>query len=333
MRVLFFGDGVWATKTLERLLSEAVDIPAIVIRQSPTDPGLIDLAEDRGIPVLKPSDVNDPDFFKKVKSLAPDLNLSVSYDQIIRCPLIESTPMGFINIHAGGLPFYRGRNVVNWAIINNEKEIGITAHFIDDGIDTGDIILQKKIMVDWIDDYGTVLAKIISEIPEIVLEAIKLAADPSFTPSQQKQIRGTYFGKRGPGDEWLDWNETSLNIYNKIRAITRPGPGAMTLLKGEADPVIIWKARYEKDWPVYRATCGQVVGRDDKGIYVKTGDSTILIQELQLKGGKPEKPICPIGTRFGLNLLEENLLLKQEIKRLLTFMESNEHSYHTQAGY
>ena len=103
---------------------------------------------------------------------SPDLNLSVSYDQIIRRPLLEAAPLGFVNFHAGKLPIYRGRNVVNWALINGETEIGLTAHFMDEGIDTGDILLQRTLPIAWTDTYGDVLSRVVDAFPDLVRDAV-----------------------------------------------------------------------------------------------------------------------------------------------------------------
>ncbi len=299
-RLLFFGDGTWATNSLKRLLQEQWKIIGVVVRAHPTDPQLPTLAQERGLPVFQPENVNSEAFIAQVKSLKPDLNISVSYDQILRKAILETAPLGFINFHAGKLPQYRGRNVINWAIINGEDEIGITAHFVDEGIDTGDIIVQHTLPIEWTDTYQDILDKVIAAFPDLVSEAVRKVMDGDFTPIRQAHLPGTYFAARGEGDEWLNWEDSSLNIYNKIRAITRPGPGARTLWG--AKTVIIWKARYDPSWPAYTATPGQVVGRrPGEGVIVKTGDSTILITEIQTEGEGPKIPKWRIGTRLGLN--------------------------------
>ena len=149
MRLLFFGDGPWATQSLKCLARDEILLLGVVIRNRPSDPELSLVAADMGLPIYHPRKVNAKDFLHEDKGLSPDLNISVSYDQIIRKPLLESAPRGFLNFHAGKLPFYRGRSVLNWALINGEKEIGLTAHYMDEGIDTGDIVLQKSLPVSW----------------------------------------------------------------------------------------------------------------------------------------------------------------------------------------
>jgi methionyl-tRNA formyltransferase len=303
LRLVLFGDGPWAAHSLTRLAADGHVIAAVVERVRPSDHSLGQAARALGVPVLRPPKAAALGFVREIEALAPDLGISISYDQILRPALLATALNGFVNFHAGMLPRYRGRNVINWAIINGEEEIGITAHVMDAGIDTGDIILQRALPIGWTDTYGDVLARVVAAFPNIVSEAIALVASGCAVPVAQAPERATYFGGRGPGDEWLDWSNTSRELHNKIRAITHPGPGARTLL-GDRE-VVIWRAYYEPSWPSYIATPGQVVGRcADGSAVVKTGDSTILIQDVQVAGGASGAPCWPIGTRLGVNLAD-----------------------------
>src|SRR5690606_9436503 len=116
----------------------------------------------------------------------------------------------------------------------------------------------------------------------------------------QEHGRATYFGGRGAGDEWIDWAEPSDRIHNKIRAISRPGPGARTWLDGEQ--IIIWRGHFDPQWPRYLATPGHAAGRSAAGALVKTGDSTLLVAEAERIEGAAGAPDWPVGTRLGVNL-------------------------------
>src|SRR6266550_4057808 len=262
LRLVLFGDGRWAADALRRLAHGRHHVVGVVVRERPSDGALVEAAQRLGVPVLRPHDVNDPGFVECLKSLAPALGLSIAYNQILRPAVLESAPLGFLNFHAGKLPFYRGRNVVNWALINGEAEIGVTAHFMDEGI------------------------------PALVEEGVELVARGGYSVRRQANLPGTYFAGRDPGDEWLDWSDTSVTLRNKIRAISRPAPGARTVVGGQT--VIIWRAFFDPAWPKYVAAPGQVVGRDagGAGVLVKTGDSTLLVQEIEVAGavGAPAWP-------------------------------------------
>lgn len=324
LRIVYFGDGLWATKCLQRLLDEGHQVLAVILRRRPSDNTLAELAHSAGIPVRVPDRVNAPEFVDWILMLNPDLNVSMSYDQILRRPIIQSAPLGFINCHAGKLPHYRGRNVINWAIINNEQEIGLTIHYVDEGIDTGDIILQRVLPIHWEDTYGTVLQKVQEAFPNLLAEAVRLIENDNVNRRPQAHLEGTYFSARVPGDEWIDWNDTSLNIYNKIRAITHPGPGARTTLGDQV--LIIWQARYNPDWPKYIATPGEVVGvLPGQGVKVKTGDSTLIIERVQFEGQDQEEhvPNFRIGTRLGVNLVQLVYQLQREVAELRALVQQN----------
>jgi methionyl-tRNA formyltransferase len=301
MRLLFFGDGAWAADSLRRIGRRAWKIGAVVLRQRPSNDALERTARELGVSILQPRNPNSPEFLEVVRSLQPALNVSVSYDQIIRRPLLDAGPLGFVNFHAGKLPLYRGRNVLNWALINGETEIGITGHFMDEGIDTGDIILQRALPVAWTDTYGDVLDRVVTAFPDLVEATLDAVATGHAPRQRQAHLPGTYFGGRGAGDEWLDWSETSRNLHNKVRAISRPGPGARTHFGPRV--VRIWKALYDPAWPSYVATPGQVVGRRSDGLLVKTGDSVLLVQEIQCEDGPPQIPAWEIGARLGRDVL------------------------------
>jgi methionyl-tRNA formyltransferase len=302
MRLILFADGAWAVNSLAELLRSGHTIVGVVLRMKPSSQDLDEIANGHGIPVLRPPKVNAPDFVGMVQNLRPDLGISIAYNQIFRRDSYTFLPHGLVNFHAGKLPLYRGRNVVNWAILNGETEIGLTCHFVDDGIDTGDIILQKTFPIHWNDGYGDVLCRIVSEFPSFVREAVTLIASGTFESRTQSLSEGTYFPGRGPDDEWLDWNDTSFNLYNKVRAITRPGPGARTVFTDTGAEVRIWRAHYDPSWKEYIATPGVTVGRTASGSYVKTSDSVLLVEEIEIQGKPPETAQWRLGTRLGLSL-------------------------------
>jgi methionyl-tRNA formyltransferase len=162
---------------------------------------------------------------------------------------------------------------------------------------------------------------VVSAFPDLVETTVAMIADGTAMRRPQAHLPGTYFAARQEGDEWLDWSQTSRLLHNKVRAITRPGPGALTLHVGQ--PVVVWRAHWEPTWPSYLATPGEVVGRRDDGVIVKTGDSTLLVLEAGVPGGSGGMPAWPPGTRLGpgadavpallkrIRALEEELLSRR----------------------
>jgi methionyl-tRNA formyltransferase len=324
MRIVLLGDGEWAADSLLRLRDEGHAVAGAVLRTRPTGHHLTDAARSLGVRVLQPRDVSSRDFLGEIAALQPDLLLSVAYDRILKRPLLALPSGGSVNFHAGKLPAYRGRNVVNWAIINGEQEIGLTAHQIDEGIDTGAVLLQRTLPIRWSDTYADVLRAVVRAMPDLVATTVRGVAEGSLTPIAQPAA-GTYYGGRIPGDEWLDWRESSRDLYNKIRGITRPGPGARTIL--EARPVTIWRAEYDPAWPQYRATPGQVVGRTAAGsAVIKSGDSTLVVHEIQTEGRPAGPPAWPLGTRLGLDLTAALEALSARVSQLERQREGSIHA-------
>lgn len=294
------GDGEWASDSLLRLHEEGHDVAGVVLRTRPTGSALAQAAAAIGAPVFQPADASAPEFLVSVAAAGPELILSVAYDQILRGSVLTRPPRGCVNFHAGKLPAYRGRNVVNWAIINGEVEIGVTAHRMDEGIDSGAILMQRVVPIAWTDTYAEVLRNVVGVMPGLVADTVRGLESGALIAEPQPAGAGMYYGGRIPGDEWLDWGDTSRDLYNKVRGITRPGPGARTLLLDQ--PVVIWRAEYDPSWPRYRATAGEVVGRCASGaVVVKTGDSTLLVHEAQTGGQPAGPPGWRLGTRLGLN--------------------------------
>jgi methionyl-tRNA formyltransferase len=321
MRFILFGDGRWAVLTLERLIREGHVAAGVVVRRNPSDGSLSELAAERAIDCAQPADANTSAFSDWVRSHQPDVCISIAYDQIIRRPLLTIAPHGFINAHPGKLPYYRGRSTINWAIINNEPDIGVTVHVMNDGVDTGDILVQRLLPIAWHDTYGSMLTRVQDVVPDVVLEAVDALAAGRETRTPQPAL-GSYFVARGPGDEWIDWGETSLRIYNKIRALGAPGPGARTRFHDET--VVLWTARYDPDWPSYSSTAGSIVGRESAGLRVKTGDSTLLLTSFEVlrASGRSSSaaPALTTGSRFA-NQSDELNALRQAIAELRALVE------------
>lgn len=315
MKIMFYGDGPWAHLALEYILkSKDLTVNGVVLRYDTQDPVLRRMAESYNIKAYSVPDVNSVEFVELNRNFDIDLSVSMSFNQIIRKPLRDASKHGFINCHAGKLPNYRGRNILNWVIINDEKEFGITAHFIDDGIDTGDIVSQAVIPIEEYDNYKTLLDKAVQKCPEVLLDAIYKIRDNRISVITQRHIKGSYFSQRRTGDELIDWNWTSRRIHNFIRALVEPAPGAQTYLEGKK--IYIWESE-EINYPDYVSTPGEVIDKDKNGIIVKTGDNALKIRLVTDESSKDKYiPRIPIGKRFGINLFSRVLELEERLKHL-----------------
>lgn len=314
MNIIYFADGPWAHNAFDRIQSDpAFTILKVLLRYDSSDEVLRKKAEGAGIDILCPQNVNDPPFVETLKKFGADLGVSMSYNQIIKRNLMEIFPKGVINCHAGKLPHYRGRNVLNWALINDEKEIGVTCHYIDEGIDTGDIILQETFPVTDEDDYGTVLDKAFNLCPVVLTETMHLIRSDNVDATPQPK-QGSYFIERRNGDEFIDWNWTSRQVFNFVRAITDPGPFARSWIHIDEKykVILIKRVRLVEEAVEYNCIPGGIVGKSENNHpLIKTGDTMVEIVDYEIQGS-PERKL-KIGDRLGLN---HNLMMLHNKERV-----------------
>jgi methionyl-tRNA formyltransferase len=308
MKIGFFGDGPWAERALLPLAQDPrYNIVFVAARALKPDQKLIDLAKSQGIPVVCPAAINSDESLAMIGRFGAELHVSMSYDQILRERILSLPPRGTLNCHAGALPFYRGRNPLTWAIINGEAEFGVTVHWVDLGIDTGDIVLQIKTPIKPDDTYATLLAS----AEQLCASALVRAISDVYEKKDQRIVQATidpvgmYCCRRREGDEEIDWTSGTSAIERCIRALVPPGPGARTTWKDA--PYAILAAELVAYARPYIGVAGEVIGRDDGGILVKSGDTLIRLTRwapVQTDGslGAALVPNAQRGQRLGRNL-------------------------------
>jgi methionyl-tRNA formyltransferase len=282
IKIGYFADGPWSHNALERILNDQeVEVLFIVPRTDTKDDTLKKYADKCQIDYLFPVNINSDDFIKKVKTYDCDLFVSMSFNQIFKTEIINVPKLKTINCHAGKLPFYRGRNILNWALINDEKDFGITVHYIDEGIDTGDIILQREFPISDKDNYGSLLQIAYKECSNILYDSIKMIQNNQVQAIKQNTIHpvGSYCGRRGVNDEIINWHQNSRDVFNFIRAISFPGPQATTYLNG--GEIKINASKLIKGVIPYKGKPGQILVKTSNGYLVKTLDSFIEIFEIE----------------------------------------------------
>lgn len=230
----FFGDDIWAHKALKLLiLDKTIKISFVCGRLKTKDKKLKEIAEKNKIKFLKIKNVNSSKFIEYIKRNKIDLLCSMSYNQIFKNEIINSVKKKIINCHAGKLPFYRGRSILNWVLINGEKDFGITTHFINNKIDKGNIINQKIFKINKKDNFHSLLKKCYTECPNLLYKSIKEIQTNKYKSIPQSKIskQFSYFPKRKNGDEIIDKNLSALKIQNFVRGLVKPGPFARLKFK------------------------------------------------------------------------------------------------------
>ena len=234
LNIGFFGDDIWAHKALKLLiLDKTIKVSFVCGRLKTKDKKLKEITEKNKIKFLKIKNVNSSKFIEYIKKNKIDLLCSMSYNQIFKNEIINSVKKKIINCHAGKLPFYRGRSILNWVLINGEKDFGITTHFINNKIDKGNIINQKIFTINKKDNFHSLLKKCYIECPKLLYKSIKEIQANKYKSIPQSKIskQFSYFPKRKNGDEIIDKNLSALKIQNFVRGLVKPGPFARLKFK------------------------------------------------------------------------------------------------------
>ncbi|PYG89123.1 methionyl-tRNA formyltransferase/UDP-4-amino-4-deoxy-L-arabinose formyltransferase/UDP-glucuronic acid dehydrogenase (UDP-4-keto-hexauronic acid decarboxylating) [Ruminiclostridium sufflavum DSM 19573] len=282
MRMVFMGGHKLGKDTLQYLIDKRKDIIAVVTNiENDWYTGVDEVAEKNGLLLYKNVDVNSESFINEITALKPDLIVVVNFQQILKEQLINIPQRGCINTHAALLPKYRGRAPLNWAVIHGERQVGVTVHYIEKGIDTGDIIIQKSIDIGDEEYIDSVLEKVKDVYPTVVNNAVNLIQSGDFVRIKQDLSKGNYFGKRTPEDGQINWNNNTKDIFNLIRAISKPYPGAFSFCNNSR--LIIWRAEVinQKEEESLLPN-GYIITINKSGICVKTKNDNILITEYDM---------------------------------------------------
>lgn len=236
------------------------------------------LAQERQIPALQPEKISDPHFFSRLKDYEPELIVVVAYGQILSKAILSLPRFGCINVHASLLPRYRGAAPIQWAIIIGEERTGVTIMQMDEGMDTGDILLQKEISIETEDNLETLSDRLSRLGADALLETLKLLKPGKLKAKAQNSSQASYAPRLSKEDGEIDWGKGAGEINNLIRGMN-PWPGAFTYLEGKTLKIFGAKAIEKKagNRP------GVINGISPQGIEVATGDGSLLIAEVQLE--------------------------------------------------
>ncbi|QCD44013.1 methionyl-tRNA formyltransferase [Campylobacter mucosalis] len=284
LKIGYFAEGLWGTKGIEPLLNDS-DIQVCFIYSKGDYSGILSqICAEKDIPLYQNESINTPDFLQKIRKYECDLFISVCFNQIFKAPIINTPRLATINWHAGKLPFYRGRNILNWALINDEREFGITVHYMDEGIDTGDIITQRVFAINDEDNYASLFARITKLSAEVLYEAVVKFKNGKPQGIKQNDIHptGFYCSYRKAGDEKLCFYQTSREVFNFVRALAHPAVMARAMLNGHE--MKINKVELIKDAPNYKCAVGAILQKDTNGFLVKTADSFVRVSEFEFCG-------------------------------------------------
>lgn len=259
------------------------------------------LCSKKNIKIKGIENINNQVNIEILKNIKPDFIFVIGISQLIKKEILEIPKYGCIGLHPSLLPKNRGRAVIPWTILNEEKETGVTLFKIDEGIDSGNILLQRKIKLEKRENANTLYKKILITIKEIVKMDVEKLIEREIKEIKQEEKKATYCAIRTLEDGKIDWTKSAKEIDKLIRATTSPYPGAYTYHKGEK--LIIWESEIEEE-DRWSALPGQRVEiKKGKGVLVKTGKGILIIKTISFKNQKikAEDFFKIVGKKFNNN--------------------------------
>ncbi|MFS1513273.1 methionyl-tRNA formyltransferase [Chengkuizengella sp. SCS-71B] len=316
IRIVFMGTPDFAVPSFLYLLEEKLNVVGVVTqpdrpkgRKKILTPTPVKVAAlEHNIPVLQPEKMKAPEAIEQLKHLQPDLIITAAFGQILPKAVLELPRLGCINVHASLLPKYRGGAPIHHAIKNGEAMTGVTIMYMEEGLDTGDMISKVEVPILDDDNTGTMFEKLSIAGAELLKDTLINLVQGNIQPKAQNHEEATFASNIKREDEFIDWKKSSKEIFNHIRALN-PFPGSYTLWDGKV--LKVWESLNPSDMSSKsdydKATLpGTVVQMTAVGIEVKTGDGTIWLTQIQPAGKKrmdvgqfSKGSVIPEGTQFG----------------------------------
>lgn len=292
MRILFLGTPDFAVASLAKLVENGMNVVGVVTApdkpagrgQQLQESAVKKYAVENGLKVLQPEKLKDPVFLEELKALEPDLGIVVAF-RMLPESVWNLPPLGTFNLHGSLLPRYRGAAPINWAVINGEKETGVTTFFLKQEIDTGDIIFTEKTAIDPNESAGAVHDRLMGIGADLVLRTAQAVQNNDVKSSPQnlsglseKELAAPKLFKE---DCKIDWNKSCLEIHNRIRGLS-PYPTAYTEWQGQS--IKIFTAYPESC--VHSEEIGSLHTDGKKYLKIACSDGYIQLTDLQLQGKK-----------------------------------------------
>ncbi len=279
MRVAFLGNHTVGVRALEAI-AETEQVVGVVAHPADHEDGVRylsvhDAAVAHGWPVLRATG-KDPALLPFLETVLPDLLWATDYRYLLPPDVLALPPLGAVNLHPSLLPRYRGRAPINWAILEGEQTLGLTAHFVDEGLDTGDVIVQRSFELGPDEDVGNALEKLYPLYVEVTREVLDAFRAGDVPRRRQDHALATVFAARHPDDGLIRWSEPADRLRNLVRAVAHPYPGAFTSVEGRR--LTIWSARA---LPGNGARPGTVVAIEEDGPVVQCGSGRLLLTEIE----------------------------------------------------
>lgn len=278
---------------LEALVKAKFDIRAIFSHLDDPEENIwfgsvAEWGQKNQIPVHCPRNVNTPEWVEMIRSISPEVIFSFYYRNLLSRDILTIPAVGSFNLHGSMLPAYRGRCPVNWVLVNGERRTGVTLHHIIEAPDAGDIVGQKEVAIGFEDTAYTLYQKLCAKAKELLEEVLPLIRQGRAPRVVQDLKQGSYYGGRSPEDGKIDWSWPVMRIYNLVRAVTEPYPGAFTHF-AQGEKLLIWWALPEED-RISKSPVG-AVELEKENVYIGASDGRLRLLDIEvgkkrMKGGK-----------------------------------------------
>lgn len=291
MKVIFMGTPDFSVGTLEAIIKAGHEVVLVVTQpDKPKGRGkevqytpVKVCAEHHGIPVYQPRRVREPECVEVLKTYDADIMVAIAFGQILPEEILEMTDYGCICVHASLLPKYRGAAPLQWSIIDGEPITGITTMQMDAGIDTGDMLLKKEVVIDKKETYGSLHDKMAEAGASLCVETLEGLLHKTIVAKPQGEMPTDYAKMIQKSLGNIDWNQDAVVIERLIRGLN-PWPSAYTDWNGKV--MKIWDGEVGEDLEPELEPAGTIVQIDKDGFWVQTGKGRLKILELQIPGKK-----------------------------------------------
>lgn len=290
MRVVFMGTPDFAVGTLEAILAAGHEVVGVVTQPDkskgrskalvPTPVKEVALKHD--IPVYQPKRIREAEAVETVRAMNPEVIVVVAFGQIIPKEILEMAPYGCLNVHASLLPAYRGAAPIQWAVLNGDKESGVTIMRMDEGLDTGDMISKVIVPLDKKETSETLFDKLAMEGAKLLVETLpKVASGEVVYEKQPEESPTPYAAMISKQMGEIDWTKSAVELERLVRGMNS-WPSAYTKLDGKT--LKVWDAYVENEDQT--GDIGEIISADKHGIRVQTGKGILVLEEIQLEGKK-----------------------------------------------
>ena len=297
MRIVFLGQAAFGKESLEALLAQKEEVVGVITVEDPPNPKypnpVKECAVEHGIELCQANYLKKTAIIDWTKGLQPDLLVLAFVTSFVPQEMIDAATHGGINYHPSLLPKYRGGSAINWAIINGESETGVTIHYIDEGVDTGPILLQEAVTIEPHDTVKSVYFEKLYPLGiAMIARAVQEIREGKATASPQDESCASFQPVITPADTVVDWSRPTSEVYNLLRG-ANPSPGAVTTINGKSCKLF--------DAAILDGTGipGTVIQVGESGFTVATGDGALEIHSAQVPGNR-KQPAQEFATAVGI---------------------------------